>query len=121
MRGGNSKFEFAVLVNKRKLKRAFKVIHVSVEPPSVRPAPDKCHHYDVASRRRGTLSPFDFCDVVRVEIPRGEFRSEPVAGIARYAVMAVLVKNHEVELVRTLLRAKRMSHVQVLCLRYCRL
>ena len=101
MRGGNSKFEFAVLVNKRKLKRAFKVMHVSVEPPSVRPAPDKCHHL--------------------VEIPRGKFRSEPVAGIARYAVMAVLVKNHEVELVRTLLRAKRMSHVQVLCLRYCRL
>jgi hypothetical protein len=107
-REGNTKFELGVIFNKRALANQFHVISVSTEFPHPLPPPNKCHYYDIPRKRAGVLSPFHYCDVVRIEIPPPCAGEEPIAEISSEAVLALLVKAEHVPWVAFRLEAKDM-------------
>jgi len=95
---GNSRFEFGIIFNKRKLKNHFgksKVIDVTpiFKPPDPFPSPKECHRYDWGRSRR-KLWPFNNCDVVRLEIPESDF-GHPIAVIPCDTVKGVLTRGKE--------------------------
>jgi len=95
---GNSRFEFGIVLNKRKLKMQFgknKVVDVEpvFKPPEPFPSPKECHRYDWARSRR-KLWPFNMCNVVRLEIPESDF-GLPIAAIRADTVMGVLTRPKE--------------------------
>jgi len=111
---GNSMFEIGLVFNKRKLKHDFKnVIDVSTEWPDLYPTQNKCHYYDKARFRVGTLKPFNFCDVVRIETKRNK-QCNDVDGIDVIrgdTVLAMLVKLQEQSYIDKLLRFKGLDQV----------
>lgn len=113
---GNEKFELGIIFNKRKLKNWFgkkKVIDVSTEPPSPLPPPKKCHHYDWPRKRRGVLDPFNYCDVVRVEIPKSSFHNLAIESIPYHIVMGMLVKQDDYADICELLESKMWDEIEV--------
>jgi hypothetical protein len=92
---GNEKYELGIIFNKRKLKTHFKVIDVSTSPPFPRPPPKECHCYDWPRKRRGALYPFNYCDVVRVEIPQSKVHKLPITSIPEHIIMGMLVKQED--------------------------
>lgn len=105
----NHKFDLGILFYKRKLKNRFKVIDVSIERPALHPPPSKCHYYDNASSRKGVLYPFNYCDVVRIEVPGSEFRRLPIAAIPRKYIAGFIVRRGDYWGVTRLLKKKGMS------------
>lgn len=109
----NGKFELGILLNKRKIKNDFKVIPVSNEHPKERPPPNKCHHYDNPRFKKGVLSPFHYCDVVRIEIPKSNLHEIPIGFIPYRAIIGMLVKQKDRRAIVDLLKIKEMDEVKV--------
>lgn len=113
---GNEKFELGIIFNKRKLKNRFETIDVSTEWPDQLPPPNQCHRYDNPRYRRGVLDPFNYCDVVRVEIPESNLHKIPIKAIPYQAVMGMLIKRKDRSAIVSLLKSKRMDKVKVFAL-----
>ena len=111
--GDNTKFELGILLNKRKLRSYFGVIDVSIEWPHPIPSPNKCHYYDNPRFRQGTLYPFNYCNVVRVEIPRSAIHGVHIAPISNDQIMGMLVKRGDYRAITKLLKFKGMEEVEV--------
>lgn len=112
---GNEKFEFGLILNKRKLKNWFgkkKIVDVSKNPPIPRPPPKQCHLYDWP-RKRVVLYPFHYCDVVRVEIPQFGFFNLAITSIPYHTVMGILTKLEDYSDIRDLLEEKRWETIEV--------
>jgi len=99
---GNEKFELGIIFNKRKLKNHFNVVDVSTSPPFPRPPPKECHCYDWPRKRIGTLYPFNYCDVVRVEIPHSKVHKLPITSIPEHIIMGMLVKQEDYSAIENL-------------------
>lgn len=106
------RFEMGILLNKRKLKNEFELIDVSTERPKILPPPFECHHYDNPYSRPGVLRPFNFCKVVRAEIPDG-YMGLPIAPIRGDAVMGLLVREGNKRNIDKMLKSKGMTDVRV--------
>lgn len=109
---GNDKYEMGILLNKRRLGNDFNVINVSTKIPRPRPKPDKCHYYDLP-RGRFVLKPFNFCNVVRIEVPRNIQIDEPIVGIRYKAIMGFLVRSKMKLKIQRLLKEKGLGNVKV--------
>ncbi len=108
---------FGIIFDKHELiESGLKVIDVSIKPPNPPPPPELCHYYDRAQFRRGTLDPFNNCDVVRIEISKSELYGLPIISIPNQAIKAVLVKSSEVRAVKNILNSKGMSDIKVFSL-----
>jgi len=109
----NEKFELGVIFNKRMLKNYFgsnAVIDVELRTrwgPQPLPPLRQCHYFDYPERRKGVLDPFNYCDVVRVEIPMPKRFKIPMAAIPYQAIMGMLVKRGNSGVIRDLLESKR--------------
>ena len=113
----NEKFDFGVIFNKRRLRNNnFEVIDVSTEMPNPLPPRNKCHRYDNPRFRYGVLKPFNLCNVVRVEIPSSDLRTLPISAISSKAIMGILVKKSDFNIVKVLLKLKGMNQVRVFAL-----
>ena len=112
-RNGNDRFELGILLNKRKLKNRFDVIDVSTRRPNPLPLPNRCHMYDNARSRMGVLNPFNFCKVVRVEVPESELPEVPIARIRPDAILALLVRRRARKAAIDRLRDKGLEEVEV--------
>jgi hypothetical protein len=100
----SDQFEIGIIFNKRKLKKDFTVINVSTNGPSPLTPPNKCHHFDNPRFRIGPLHPFNFCDVVCVEIP--ERNQLPAIGlIPSDSIMGILVKPENQHAIANLLKS----------------
>jgi hypothetical protein len=98
---GNDKFELGVLFNKRKLRNRYEIR--DVDEWDYHPLPNKqCWGYDIFSKRRKVLEPFNFCDVVRVKIPKGDLRGLPIELLPIDIVMGLLVRKEDYQVVRDL-------------------
>lgn len=109
-------FELGVIFNKRKLKNFFgrkHVIDVSTDYPSPLPPPRECHYYDRPRKRITTLFPFNYCDVVRIEIPESEYNHLPIVCIPYDKIMGVLVKEKNHQSTSRLLRSKGWGDIKV--------
>jgi len=112
----NEKFDFGLIFNKRKLKNSFEVIDVSTERPNPLPPRNKCHRYDNPRFRYGVLRPFNFCNVVRVEIPSSDLRTLPISSVSSKAIKGILVKKSDLNIVKKQLKLKGMNQVRVFAL-----
>lgn len=111
----SKKFEFGIILNKRKLKKIFEVIKVrrwEYGKNSQKPRARKCHHYD-DFRFRKSLEPFNYCDVVRLEIPKQIFLKVPVTRIPYKALMGFFVTRGHKQAIRKLLKEKKMEQVKI--------
>jgi len=115
-KNGNNKFEFGVIFNKRKLKDRFKVIDVSIERPARTPNPNQCHYFDNAYARYGVLKPFNYCDVVRIEIPKTMLNQSPIVALSHSLVLGILCKKNHKGKVSRLLTAKKMGRTKIFSL-----
>ena len=77
------------------------------------PSPNYSWCYDRPSKRKGVLSPFNQCDVVRVRIHREKTLGMPIKRFSPYTVIGMLVKHGECEAVRALLQKKGMNRTTV--------
>jgi hypothetical protein len=109
----SKRFDVGIVLYKRKLKNKFNVIDVSIERPNPLPPPNKCHYFDNASSRRGVLFPFNYCKVVRIEVPRSDFRQIPMACISGKCVAGLIVKHGDYWNVSRLLKQKGMNRVEI--------
>lgn len=115
----NEKFEFGIIFNKRKLKNQFgkkRVIDVSTNPPFPLPPPKKCHHYDRPRKRIAALYPFNYCDVVRVEIPQSKFHKLPIKLIPYHIIMGMLVRQEDRPAIDNFLENKQLDEIDVFSL-----
>lgn len=110
---GNERFQLGIILNKRKLLNDFSVIDVSTDRPEDYPSPNKCHYYDNPRFRSGPLNPFNYCNVVRIEIKRSNELNVPIVPIPRKTLMGLLVKDGSKRVVRRLLKQKKMEDVEV--------
>ncbi len=108
----NSRYEFGIILNKRKLKSHWKIIDVSTEWPESIPGPNRCHHYDNPRFRSGTLSPFNYCDVVRMEIKKKTLE-QPIAELPRNMIKSILVKKGTKSDIRKLLIKKGFENIKI--------
>jgi hypothetical protein len=100
----SDQFEIGIIFNKRKLKKDFTVINVSTNGPSPLTPANKCHHFDNPRFRIGPLHPFNFCDVVCVEIP--ERNQLPAIGLIPWdSIMGILVKPENQHAIANLLKS----------------
>lgn len=112
--GGNDKFKFGIILNKRILKKDFEVINVStIIPNGKRPPLNECHCFDIAHKRRWVLNPFNYCDVIRIEIPESEISEEPITRIPKRAIAGMLVKNDDSRAVNKLLKENGKGRINV--------
>ncbi|MFX0117172.1 MAG: hypothetical protein ACFFB3_21685 [Candidatus Hodarchaeota archaeon] len=112
----SSKFELGIIFNKRKLKNLFgrrHVIDVSTDYISPLPPPRKCHHYDRPRKRVATLFPFNYCDVVRIEIPKSELSDLPIIGMPYDIIMGMLIKEEDFAGINGLLESKDWNEIEV--------
>ncbi len=110
---GNKKFELGLILNARKLRNYFKVIPVSAEWWKVDYIPvDKCHHFDNV-RYRKPLSPFNYCDVIRIEVPKSLHFGVPMASIPSECIVGVLVRRGRYSDTRKCLDMKGMGNIEV--------
>ena len=109
----NEKFELGILLNKRKLNNLFDVIDVSTGRPNPVPPPNRCHWYDNPRRRMGVLNPFNFCNVVRVEVPGSQFQGIAIARIPSDAMLGLLVRRTARKTVLDRMREKGLRKVKV--------
>ena len=112
----NEKFDLGVIFNKRRLRNRFKVIDVSTDIPKPLPPRNICHHYDRPRFRYGVLRPFNLCNVVRIEIPNSDLRTIPISAVSNRAIMGILVKKGDIDIVKRLLKLKGMNQVRVFAL-----
>jgi hypothetical protein len=114
----NPRFQFGLLLNRRKLKNRFgkeKVIPVSTDPPfSPRPPQNMAHYFDIPGQRRGVLGSFNKCKVVRVVIPHHEELNMPIIELPKGVIFGILVKRGLMGVAKKLLRQKGMYDVAVL-------
>ncbi len=111
-RYGNSRFELGIILNKRKLKSLWKVIDVSIKRPQNMPRPNMCHYYDNPRFRSGTLNPFNYCNVVRIEINK-KILGQPIAELPRTMIKGLIVKRGTKLVVRKLLTKKCFENVKI--------
>lgn len=111
--GANEKFDFGIVLNKRKLKNQFNVIDVSPYPPDPLPPPTECHYYDWVRQRVKVLSPFHRCDVVRVEI-EPEPKQQPFAIIPFQMIEALLIREGTYRQAARLAKEKRWDDIEIL-------
>jgi hypothetical protein len=111
-KSGNEKYEMGVLLNKRKLKNDFNVIEVTTNFPRPLPKPNKCHGYDLANGRF-VLKPFNYCNVVRIEVPKNLQIDEPIVNIRYKAIIGFLVRSKMKLKIQRLLREKGLGNVKV--------
>jgi hypothetical protein len=109
----NDKFEIGLLLNKRKLRNKFEVIDVEFKRPGGSPALSECHKYDNPRYRAGVLKPFNFCNVVRIVIPKSQPMRKPITPIPYEAIMAILTKQCDYNFVIKCLKLKRMTSTEV--------
>jgi len=107
------KFEFGIVLNKRRLANNFKVINVEARLPKPLPPPKECHHYDSPRNRPGALSPFHYCDVVRVEIPQGKLWGAPITVLPRKTLLGYLVKKRDHEAFQELFEQKPSKRARI--------
>jgi hypothetical protein len=101
---GNSKFEVGLLLNKRKLRRHFGYDEVcdvdDWKKIGYEALPNKeSWQYDISWQRSKVLRPFNFCDVVRVRIPKSRLRRLPIYSIPIQYVMGLLVRRNDYQAV----------------------
>jgi len=109
----NDKFELGILLNKRKIRNNFKVIDVSTERPKQLLPPNKCHYYDNPRFKKGVLYPFNYCDIVRIEIPKSDLHEIPIGSIPYRAIIGMLVKRKDRRAIDYLLKLKGMDEFKV--------
>lgn len=108
--GEDGKFDFGLILNKRKIANIFdRVIDVEAKLPKPLPPPKKCHYYDSPHKRYGALSPFHYCDVVRIEMAKLGPMQSPVTSIPQRAILAYLVRSRDRESIGARLRTKRVD------------
>lgn len=109
--------ELGIIFNKRELRRCFGEENVrDVElwdHQKPRPSVDKSWQYDIRTKRTA-LWPFNYCKVVRIEIPHSRFYGLPIKAIPRSAIMGLLVKQEgfEEEELSKLLRIKKWEEIE---------
>lgn len=96
----NEKFEVGVLFNKRRLRRHFGNDEVcDVDDWMKNGCPElpnkQCWRYDIFWKRKWVLDPFNFCDVVRVKIPKSGLRDLPIYPIPLQYTVGLLVRRSD--------------------------
>lgn len=96
----NDKFEIGVLFNKRRLRSHFgKDQLCNVEDWMKNGCPKlpnkQCWKYDIFWKRRWVLNPFNFCDVVRIRMPKSRLRRLPIYPIPLEYVVGLLVRRSD--------------------------
>jgi hypothetical protein len=97
---GNDRFEIGVLLNKRRVRMHFGKNEVcDVDDWMKTGCPElpnkQCWKYDIFWKRRWVLDPFNFCDVVRIKIPKSGLRRLPIYPIPLENTFGLLVKRSD--------------------------
>jgi len=101
---GNDKFEIGVLFNKRRLRSHFGNDEIcNVDDWMKNGCPElsnkQCWRYDIFWKRKWVLDPFNFCNVVRVKIPKSGLRRLPIYPIPLEHVVGLLARRNDYEAV----------------------
>jgi hypothetical protein len=111
----NNRFALGILLNKRRIKGRFHVIDVSIKRPHGYIPPNKCHYYDNVYFRKA-LIPFNYCDVVRVEIPHSGLFGMPFAELKAKEILGILSRKRNHRAICKEIKKKHMNNVQVFSL-----
>lgn len=112
------KYEFALVLNKLNLKLHFgeeNIVDVSLwDENNSRPLPANCWRYDIARARRA-LIPFNFCDVVRLKVPKSYLYNIPLVALPQNSVMGFLVRGdgYDAGIMNKILEQKGMDDIGV--------
>ena len=110
-------YELGIILDKAELKRHFGRMNVKHIKPwyygDPYPPPSRTWCYDKLQERKGSLEPFNFCNVVRVKIRRRKYLGLPIKTIPRGGVLGMLVKRGSYHVMCRLLKQKKWSNVAV--------
>lgn len=71
-----------------------------------------CHHYDNPRFRSGTLTPFNYCDVIRIEIKK-KILGQPMVRLPKKIIRGILIKRVTKSTIKKLLETKGYGHIKI--------
>jgi hypothetical protein len=81
-----------------------------------RPPLNECHHYDLITKRKA-LTPFEECDIVRLEVSRRRILNQPLDKIPGSLIIGMLVNQDiPVEKIEKRLAMKGISDAPIFSL-----
>jgi hypothetical protein len=106
-----NKYEIGIILDRSRLENTFSIHNVGT-CYGYKPLAE-CHKFDNPKYRKGVLDPFNYCQVIRMEIPKDRKFGRPIVVLDAKDILAVLLRPGQENRVSKLLIRKQMQNTEI--------